>query len=135
MPRNPLPFLKSRAWKQLRRARMRKDKYTCRRCKSRFPYGQGLTVHHIIPRPRGTHSIQNLISLCEPCHNEVEGKNLIRHEIEHGFKAPEYVELVREFKDPDEIEDWRELDWRIRVYGGVKDFQAAKQIMAENAKS
>lgn len=136
MSSNPLPFSQSSTWARIRRARMRQDDYTYQRCGDRLAWGRGLTVHHIIPRPAGDDSMDNLMSLCHQCHDEIEGGGLTRHEIEKGFDAdplPDYVELTRVFKNPYDVEEWRDIDWRIRVYGGVKDIEVARQIMAENS--
>lgn len=31
-----------------------------------------LTAHHIIPRPEGKTIMENLVTLCNPCHDSVE---------------------------------------------------------------
>jgi len=56
---------------------MRIDRRRCQRCGAHFPYGDGLTVHHIRPRAEGgDESMGNLISLCSSCHDWVEGRGL-----------------------------------------------------------
>ena len=78
----------------------------------------------------------NLMSLCRPCHDYVEGQGWTRHEIMRGFEPNppiDYSQLDHELGYPDDTEDWRGIDWRIRVYGGVKDIKVARQIMADNA--
>lgn len=54
-------------YKQLRRARLRKDKYTCQRCGSK----SNLTIHHITNFTTDAdhrYDIGNVVTLCEHCH-------------------------------------------------------------------
>lgn len=126
-------FWDSPAWRRLRRTVLRRDKYICRRCLRHYPYGRGLTVHHIIPRPKGATIETNLISLCPKCHDFVEMsglyavKEIVQKTVLDDIVAPPPVAV-------ENVHDWRDIDWRIRVYGGVKNFDAAKTIMAENEK-
>ena len=47
-----------------------RDGYTCRKCGSR----DTLTVHHIIPTSEGgTWDADNVITLCQPCHDKEHG--------------------------------------------------------------
>lgn len=126
-------FYQTDAWKRMRRARMRKDRYRCQRCSEHFPYGQRLTVHHIKPLVEGgTNFQQNLMSLCGPCHDLIEGRGLTRELIKlSGVIYNSLYTLERDFIDAEEVHDWREIDWRIRVYGGVKNFKVAKAIMQD----
>lgn len=134
MPRPKVPFYKSRRWRSVRWAALRRDKMRCQRCGVHKRYGQGLTVHHIIPRNEGGgHHLANLISLCPECHDLAEIK---------GWRTKLdicWIELKPDIEAPTiiagrEIRDWRDIDWRIMVYGGVKDFEKAKKIMAEKEK-
>ena len=57
-------------WKEKRRAVYKRDNYTCQACGDR---SGKLHAHHIIPwRLSYDDSMQNLVSLCHPCHNKVE---------------------------------------------------------------
>ena len=60
-------------WRKLRRKRMVIDSFRCKRCNRYMHSGHLLTVHHIIPRNEGgSDTIDNLISLCNDCHDWVE---------------------------------------------------------------
>lgn len=56
-------------WKRLAAQIQVRDGRRCRACGTR----DELSVHHILPRAEGgTDDGANLVTLCEPCHNEVE---------------------------------------------------------------
>jgi len=56
----------------LRIATLMRDNYTCQECNKK---DCKLEVHHIVPRRlKGSDSIDNLITLCEDCHDKTEGK-------------------------------------------------------------
>lgn len=134
MPRKRLPFYQSRAWKRLRKACIKRDRFLCIRCHKHFPYGTELTAHHVVSRgDGGGNYIENLVSLCTSCHDLVEGEGFkTKFEIVHSVPKSEMEPtVIREFLPAEEARDWREIDWRIRVYGGVKNFVKAREIMAE----
>ena len=63
----------SKHWLSLRRRVFKRDKFQCQRCKNFFgENGLLLQAHHIIPRPQGKTIMNNLISLCNTCHDLVE---------------------------------------------------------------
>jgi len=56
-------------WQKIRKQALERDNYTCQICQSR----RKLEVHHIIPyRLIGKHELDNLVTLCEKCHNKFE---------------------------------------------------------------
>lgn len=65
-------------WRAQRRAAWQRDKYTCRRCgKTRKDMGRRPDVHHIkpvgsFPTRNDAHTLDNLVSLCHGCHQQVE---------------------------------------------------------------
>ena len=133
MPRARKDYWESDAWRRLRWAVIKRDKYTCRRCLRKFRYGKGLTVHHVIPRPVGATVEKNLISLCDECHDFVESNGFLTiQEIEGRTLMPDVVAPPPVAVE--DVHDWRDVDWRIIVYGGVKDFRKAKKIMSEQGK-
>lgn len=73
-------YLQTEVWKELRRARMEKDGYQCKKCGT----GMNLVVHHITyPDIWGTESVDDdLITLCARCHAEIH-KNDINKEVSH----------------------------------------------------
>ena len=73
------PFYKSRAWRNARAQALQRDGYLCRDCMEAKARGEMIrpraatTVHHIQPvelRPDLRLDLDNLISLCDACHNK-----------------------------------------------------------------
>ena len=70
-------FYVTAAWKQLRLERLAKDNYLCQRCLKRKRIVPATTVHHIKPvkdYPELALVMDNLISLCNTCHGQVEDR-------------------------------------------------------------
>ena len=68
-------FYVTKAWKQIRLERLAKDNHLCRRCKKRGLLIPATMVHHIRPLedyPELGLELDNLISLCNTCHEQVE---------------------------------------------------------------
>jgi hypothetical protein len=62
--------VKDRRWETIRKQVLERDNYTCQRCGRTDKI---LSVHHNIPRQvGGTDELENLISLCHPCHRTEE---------------------------------------------------------------
>src|SRR5574343_1003772 len=59
-------------WLELRKACFKRDHYACVRCDYHHGQGRNLSAHHIKPRPDGIDELDNLITLCNPCHDFVE---------------------------------------------------------------
>lgn len=77
--KKPDPFYKSAAWRQLRRLALQRDHYLCQDCLAAKRRGEmvrprdATVVHHIRPveqRPDLKLDMDNLISLCDACHNK-----------------------------------------------------------------
>ena len=65
-------FYQSKTWKRKRESILRRDGYKCRRCKRYGRQRPATTVHHIKhfdEFPELALDNDNLISLCESCHN------------------------------------------------------------------
>lgn len=68
-PRNPVPGRELPPdWRRIRAGVLNRDGRRCRYCGTR----ERLTVHHVTPRPQGTHDPRNLVTLCASCHDTVE---------------------------------------------------------------
>ena len=85
------PFYKSAAWRRARAAALERDHHLCRDCMAAKARGEmvrartATVVHHILPvelRPDLKLDMDNLISLCEACHNK-------RHPEKGGNGKPE----------------------------------------------
>jgi 5-methylcytosine-specific restriction endonuclease McrA len=55
-------------WRRVRSRVLRRDGRRCKHCGTR----DRLSVHHVTPRPLGSHDPKNLVTLCETCHDAVE---------------------------------------------------------------
>ena len=73
------PFYTSGPWRAIREQALIRDHYICQKCLKKWEMGKILKphdatmVHHIIPRserPDLELCLENLISLCDSCHNE-----------------------------------------------------------------
>lgn len=63
-------YLKSEAWKSIRRLAIKRDGGQCTKCKSK----KCLHVHHLkYPEHLGTEPLEYLQTLCEDCHNVLHG--------------------------------------------------------------
>ena len=69
---------KTRKWLRTRERVLRRDEYMCRECRRYGRTTPATTVHHILPleqRPDLKLNSQNLISLCNECHNQMHDRN------------------------------------------------------------
>lgn len=73
------PFYKSAVWRQARKTALERDFYICQDCLAAKRRGEMIrprtatVVHHILPveqRPDLRLDLDNLVSLCDPCHNK-----------------------------------------------------------------
>jgi hypothetical protein len=64
----PEPGALPENWPSIRAGVLKRDGRRCKHCGSR----ERLTVHHITPRPVGTHDPKNLVTLCATCHDALE---------------------------------------------------------------
>ena len=65
-------FYRSREWRQARRQVLERDRYECQECKAQGRVGRGRVVHHIQhldKRPDLALEPDNLLTVCESCHN------------------------------------------------------------------
>ena len=71
-------FYNTKKWKEKRLKILRRDKYICVECKRYGKITEATTFHHIYPYelyPELRLNTNNLISLCEKCHNEMHNRN------------------------------------------------------------
>jgi len=60
-------------WENLREKTLQRDNYRCQRC---FENRGPLQAHHIVPRSDGgPDTLNNLVTLCRPCHGTQHPKN------------------------------------------------------------
>lgn len=67
-------FYHSQAWRKLRRQALERDKHLCQVCLQHNELTFADTVHHIKPIRQSEAeklSLNNLISVCRKCHNEL----------------------------------------------------------------
>lgn len=68
------PFYQTKEWKKMRKQVLSRDNYLCVLCLKKNIFRNANTVHHIKhldKYPELALDVNNLISLCECCHNEV----------------------------------------------------------------
>jgi 5-methylcytosine-specific restriction endonuclease McrA len=59
------PALNKSCWQKLRAQAKARDGHACRMCGG----GMRLQVHHIVrPQDGGSDALENLVTLCSPCH-------------------------------------------------------------------
>lgn len=61
-------YIHSNNWKDIRNARLQKDNNRCRNCGSVL----NLQVHHKNYNSFGNENINDIITLCDECHNKIE---------------------------------------------------------------
>ena len=87
-------FYKTKQWERMRDSILRRDAYTCQRCRRYGRMTGARHVHHIYPfedYPELALKPWNLISLCQQCHNRMHDRDT--HELtEEGLKLQRKVE-------------------------------------------
>ena len=74
MPRKPKIKLSGKAYKALCQKVYERDNGKCRSCNSR----EMLQAHHLVFRSRGgSHSMSNLALICQYCHTDIHGHNIL----------------------------------------------------------
>lgn len=95
----------------------KRDKHICQACfktKRKLALEDGfLTAHHIIPRIDGGDNYgENLITLCNYCHDKIEELNIKTKEEIYGF----FTESKNRWNYKENIG----VNWKQWVYGGMK---------------
>ena len=74
---------------------LHRDNHTCQHCKGKSK-DQILETHHIISRHVGGNAPDNLVTLCETCHDKVSTDKLkLDVKIPTGFKPETFMSMVR----------------------------------------
>ena len=88
-------------WEELRRATLRRDGYACTRCGAD---DRTLQAHHVIPRAAGgPDDLENLLTLCRPCHGVVHQSNSSFDDVRDEaplFPKPDAPEPVARMRTP-----------------------------------
>jgi hypothetical protein len=117
--------LKPAEWRVLRDAVLERDNYTCQRCDKKYRTKSKLSVHHIIARVNGgSNEMENLITLCHPCHDWVE----INADEQNGLLTRAGImgsldDPMVGVSEPDDQEDedpYHRPEWHKYVYGGKR---------------
>jgi len=101
-------------WKLLRDECFERDDRRCVRCGS----ADILSAHHIMPRKEGgPDALYNLVTLCHPCHEEVEDKGFrtlgnIKCQYDAPIEEPPLKPIL------DRKETFVRPAWHAWVYGG-----------------
>lgn len=72
---NESDYMQTEVWKKIRRYILQRDGYRCKICGSAHP----LHVHHIrYPDVWGTEDPEDLVTVCDRCHNDIHQKGEIK---------------------------------------------------------
>lgn len=74
--KKPDPFYLSKPWRKVRAVALARDNHLCQMCLKRGRIRTADLVHHAMPietHPELALTLDNLLSLCSPCHNRVHG--------------------------------------------------------------
>lgn len=80
----PPKFYKTTAWRNKRLKILKRDNYECQECKREGGFSKGNIVHHIKHlenRPDLALESNNLVTVCEACHNKLHPEKLIKPEV------------------------------------------------------
>lgn len=119
-PKEKLTIVQREQWRALRKAVLIRDKNTCFRCQKDSKSGKGMTVHHIQPRSDGgSNEMENLITLCNPCHDYVECEGFTTLD-EIAASAEDEIIPVPDKGEKIKVETFERPAWHARVYGGQR---------------
>lgn len=64
-------------WQKIRKQALERDSYLCQDCKAKDILTPAAQVDHIIPKAKGgSNDLDNLRSLCRPCHDQKSARDL-----------------------------------------------------------
>ncbi|ARS91320.1 HNH endonuclease [Natrarchaeobaculum aegyptiacum] len=88
-------------WDELRQATLRRDGYACTRCGAD---DRTLQAHHVIPRGAGgPDALENLLTLCRPCHGVIHQSNSSFDDVRDEaplFPKPDAPDPVARLREP-----------------------------------
>ena len=88
-------------WEELRQATLRRDGYACTRCGAD---DRTLQAHHVVPRGAGgPDSLENLLTLCRPCHGVIHQSNSSFDDVRDDaalFPEPDAPDPVARLREP-----------------------------------
>lgn len=104
-------------WRMLRDYVIKRDHFRCLRCDKKFS-ARWLSVHHLIPRSEGGEdNLENLVTLCNKCHDivEIEG-----YKTRAGIIGSYIGDEIHDKHKPviDREETFIRPEWHAWVYGG-----------------
>lgn len=121
-------YLQSDEWKEKRARILKRDNFTCVRCGT----GKNLRVHHIrYPEVLGTESDDDLITVCDDCHQKIhEGdldfenkakdklKNMVENKLEKVYFDASINRAIQKAREEATIGWINETKTRDFLYGG-----------------
>ena len=126
-------YLKTPEWQAKRNERLRIDNYTCQRCGGK----RNLQVHHLTYANIGCEDVYNdLITMCEACHDDIESekrkrreyKDFVKSDVERRKRVEEKVQkqVEEHLKKVEEIKRKREKEREVKVSNTFKFLDACK---------
>lgn len=116
-------------WARIREIVITRDHLRCKSCLKRKLFNN-LTVHHIIPRCEGGQDDpDNLITLCQKCHDAIEETDIRTASEIYGYMLPENKSKsasrnnhyrAKELEETLKRIDDARPDWHKYVYGGQR---------------
>ena len=98
-------YLRSEEWQRKRRRRLEMDGYRCQMCGS----GMNLQVHHIsYDNVRTDAEIDDLVTLCKACHEQVHSTDLEKKANPKGQRL--FVAAVKALRENDRVQAWKQFD-------------------------
>lgn len=95
-------FYKSKAWERCRTLSLERDNYLCQRCLRRGMITAADVVHHIKElknHPELALDLENLESLCHPCHNKEHPEKGEKPKVEMKHKTT--AKVIESQSNPD----------------------------------
>lgn len=95
-------------WNSRRREVYQRDNYSCQNCGA-VGGSRGdteLHAHHIVPKSKGgTHRLENLATVCKPCHDAIHGRGTAPVPIQQGKFSDRVKKAIERHYRTDEFDD------------------------------
>lgn len=122
-------YLESKAWSELRNARLKLDDYCCQNCGN----PNNLEVHHLkYPDVLGTEPLSDLITLCHSCHKNIDDIRKMTKFNKRLKRWESYVAVWVRFKTLNDYKDSQCIREMVRDYCEDKKCEVALRYYIED---